>query len=524
MSIISPFPQNTQIYLYEGIPWGNDYSDIRLFESELERDTFLQSKIRGGWGSCSIVKNGRIRLTGQINDMVTCNYMSFRNYGAGQIGNLKTFYCFVTSVEYININTVEIQYEIDWIQSYLFDFSYGECFIEREHVTDDTFGLNTLPEEFETGEMSISNVQDNTFEPAVRLLYLSPAQDETHLSGINGKGTLYAVNYLSQNETAEGYPAIDTVLSQLNSYGGSNDVADMCMTVQGMSSSNGLRTTFNVQNDGKVFTFGNESYTAVNNKMQCYPYKFMTIDNYEGSVEQYRYENFSDTTWTFAIEGTDMPKPCMECFPINYQGWNGSPESPNTAQQSSVMYTNFPEIPWTSDTFRAWVSQNQLSLAGEAVGKIVQTAAGVASIASGNIPMGIGLTVSGLKGAVSMSENIQQHKLHSHELRGGVASAGMSYLRNTVGFRCIQYCLRPEYAKRIDRHFTRYGYTVNASKVPNIRGRQYVNYCKCKIARVDGNIPVDAKNIMENALTKGVSFWHTNSMDMEITTNPIVGV
>lgn len=519
MSIISPFPQNTQIYLYEGIPWSNDYSDIRLFSSESERDTFLQSKVKGGWPSCSIVKNGRIRLTGQINDMVTCNYMSFRNYGAGQLENLKTFYCFITSVEYVNINTVEVQYEIDWIQSYLFDFEYGECFIEREHVNDDGVGKNVLEEGLETGEMSVHNVQQHIFDPAIRLLYLSAAQDNVELQ--TTKGIINAINYMAGSDFASGFDRFEAVLSQLNSYGGSNDVADMCMIADGMQYPTGLHQTFNVQNDGNTFTWGTQSYTAVNNKMQCYPYKFMTVDNYEGSVEQYRYENFADTTMSFAIEGTDMPKPCMECFPINYMGWKGTSEVPNTYQQMSVMFTNFPEIPWTSDTFRAWVSQNSATLVSEGLGKVIQAGVGTAMLASGNLA-GVGLLASGATGAASLAENIQQHKLHSHELQGSIPSSGMSYFRNTVGFRVTQYCLKPDMAKRIDRLFTRYGYTVNASKIPNITGRQYVNYCKCKVARVDGNIPVDAKNIMENALLKGASFWHTNDMDMEITTNPIV--
>lgn len=520
MSLITPVPQSTSIKLYKGVIWDSNYSNVRWFKNQAERNAYLAPLLIGSWSNCSVVSPGKtikVEVPENFNSACLGNYLTFQN---GNMGTPVIEWCaFVTGIDYVNVNTIQINYEIDWIQSFLWSFVFEQCAVEREHVSNDTFGMHTVDEGIDGGEYCIHNVHDQTYQKAVSMLYLSQVDDSVSLK--NKWGVSYGVNHLFQGYSEAGYTIINQALSQLNKNGEANEVVSLCMAVHGMQFENGLHESFSIQNDGKVFSFGNSQYTAVNNKMQCYPFKFMTIDNYEGSVEQYRYENFTGTSYSFAVEGTCMPKPCMECFPINYQGWLGTSESPNTVQQMSVMFTNFPEIPWTSDSFRAWVSQNQATLIGSGISKAVQVGMGAAMLATGNIG-GLVPLISGATGAASQSQEIQNRKIHSQELQGSIPSAGMSYFRDTVGFRATQYCIRPEMAKKIDRFFTRYGYKVNEVKIPNITGRQYVNFVKCTDANVGGNIPVDAKRTMEKALVSGISFWHTNNIGADLSANPIV--
>lgn len=520
MSLITPVPQSTSIKLYKGVVWDANYSNVRWFSSQTERTAYLTPLLIGQWSNCSVVSPGKsikVEVPETFNTACLGNYMTFQN---GNMGTPSIEWCaFVTGIDYVNVNTIQINYEIDWIQSFLWSFVFEQCNVEREHVNNDTFGLHTVEEGIDGGEYCIHNVSDHTYEKAMRLLSLSQAASSVTLS--RQRGVVSGVEYRSSNFNGD-LSYIETALSQLNTNGEANEVVDFCMCASPMINNvNGMHESFNVQNDGKVFSFGTTSYTAVNNKMQCYPFKFMTIDNYEGSVEQYRYENFTGNTYSFAIEGTDLPKPCMECFPINYQGWLGNSESPNTVQQMSVMFTNFPEIPWTSDTFRAWVSQNSATLVGSAISKVVKAGAGTAMLATGNVA-GVGLLASAVIDAGAQSQEIQTRKIHSQELQGSIPSAGMSYFRDTIGFRATQYCIRPEMAKKIDKFFTRYGYKVNEVKIPNITGRQYVNFVKCTDANVGGVIPNDAKLAMERALINGISFWHVNNIGGDLSTNPIV--
>lgn len=75
------------------------------------------------------------------------NYMAFKNTSFEN----KWFYAFIDSAEYLNNNTVTIAYHIDVIQTYMFDWVFNQCLIEREHTVTDAYGEHTLPEQLETG-------------------------------------------------------------------------------------------------------------------------------------------------------------------------------------------------------------------------------------------------------------------------------------------------------------------------------------------------------------------------------------
>lgn len=523
MSIISPFTQQTVIKLYRGIPWDNSYADVRWFTSESERQTMLNSRLAATFTQCSIVKPGEtIKLTGQSTDFMSCNYMSFVNDGLG-IG--KVFYAFITSINYININTFEIVYQIDWVQSYLFDIDFEACAIEREHVSDDSFGKNLVEENISFSDYAVEFVKDNTYQKAVVISYLADGY-KTEAKELTG--CITATNYhISLMDGT--YDALNQILSDLNETGQPERVASLMMCAWDMRHENGMAESFETTQADKSFAYGNETYTAKNNKMMCYPYKLMTVDNYDGGVEQYRYEEFDDTVCSFGVNGVLCPKPAMMCFPINYKGWHGNSQTPNTMRQNALLFTNFPEVPWVSDTFRAWVTQNTPSMAWSAAGKVVSIVGGILAVGTGigtanplAIAGGAAAVVAGAQGLAQQAQDVEQHALHSQSFQGSTNSAGLAYMQNTIGFRLTKYCLRPNDARRIDQYFTRYGYKVDCVKVPNITGRQYVNYVKTTAARVKGNIPIDTKEILERAMNGGCSFWHVDNIGQVLTDNPIV--
>jgi hypothetical protein len=75
--------------------------------------------------------------------------MMFQNTAFGN----KWFYAFIKGVEYINNSATEVEYEIDVMQTWYFDYDVGESFVEREHSETDDVGDNIVPENVETGEL-----------------------------------------------------------------------------------------------------------------------------------------------------------------------------------------------------------------------------------------------------------------------------------------------------------------------------------------------------------------------------------
>jgi hypothetical protein len=79
-------------------------------------------------------------------------------------------------------------------------------------------------------------------------------------------------------------------------------------------------------------------------------------------------------------------------------------------------------------------------------------------------------------------------------------------------FHVFKMSIRYDFAKRIDDYFSRYGYKVNALKVPNIRGRQNFNYIQISDDSVIGygEIPNKYMDEINNICKNGVTIWHNH--------------
>lgn len=510
--IIQPYAPDTMIRLYQGVGWDRSYQDVRWFETAEDRDNYLHDRLKQVWYKCSVVNGNTIKLEGQQMDFISCDYMTFLN--PAQTGKQRTICCWVTSIDYVNINTFSVTYEIDYIGTWMSDMVFEPCLVIREHVNDDTAGLWPEPENLETGEIQLEGVQKFGFNPAmlVTIVNLTGVFEFKNVDNIVTSGDVHgaAINSLG---------ALSDLVNSLKDHPEYFPLMIMGVTDFLTDPSDGTVQSFTTERESFPPTLefmrqGDtlQSYTAVNNKLKCYPYKFFTVDNYNGQVEQYRYEDFKDLTPLFTIEGTPVPKPVLYMSPRNYKNGLTSPYN-----QQSVVYDAFPQVAWQSDTY-------QFNMAQYATQPI-------ASVGS-TLPLAVASPKGALIGAAITTASVlkemyqyhyDQKTLHSQQYHAGSSTGAVNFYRHNVGFRVSRYQLIPAMAKRIDNYFTRYGYTVNTYKMPNIYGRQSVNYVMTADAHVRGDIPVQAKQDMESALNRGISFWHTDPVaDGSDLVNPII--
>lgn len=516
MALISPVPQSTVIKLYHNIPWSNDYSDIRWFRSTGARDSYFNGQLTSTWTNCSVVKNGMtIKLQGQINDYLRCNYLSFVNNGIGTT-NI-TYYAFITNMRYISVNAFEVDYEIDWVQTYLFDIRIGTAFVEREHVSSDAKGEHRVEESLDTGEFILANKGQWTDNAGAVLTVL---EDNVQVSNVNNvltclttKGVTINGNLGSLSQLLQRYNDTPERIISLSMCSGSM-VPDL------LGNAHNFERTVTAPQAPTRFAYQGKTYTPVNNKLYTYPYMFMTIDNYGGMTQTYRYEDFSSgytETPNFTFRGSPVPKPCLQLVPASYKGLSN-------CEQYDVRYDNFPMCPYAIDTYRAWLSQYATSYLLHQVSDIASSAAsGVAALASEDRDIGKG--ISGIANAgIGIYDTVKEYKnreLHGVKMQGSIGSAGIDFNLNHIGFRYTIYTITPEYAKKIDSYLTRYGYQVNEVKVPNVTGRRYFNYVRAKDAIVYGDVPEDTINILSAALSRGCTFWHVNNIGGTYSDNPI---
>lgn len=98
-------------------------------------------------------KDNIIRINAEIDTLYNCNYVMYQNSNYTN----KWFYCFITDMEYVNNNVTHIKIDTDVFQTWLFDFELQPSVVVREHVINDTFGKNTLPENLPIGDLKIIN-------------------------------------------------------------------------------------------------------------------------------------------------------------------------------------------------------------------------------------------------------------------------------------------------------------------------------------------------------------------------------
>lgn len=125
-------PDST-ITLYSNIPITADNDEQLVFQSLANQASYFSSHKVVEKVNCQIVKKtGRLRVHVPASTVKTCNYLSFVNPSWDN----KTFYCKIRDYNYINNETVEIAYSIDMFQTWMFDVSYSDMFIEREHLSE----------------------------------------------------------------------------------------------------------------------------------------------------------------------------------------------------------------------------------------------------------------------------------------------------------------------------------------------------------------------------------------------------
>lgn len=165
---------STNIIILKDVPLDNSYEHTLYFVDVGSQVDYFTSKAKFSLTNQTYqrVNRGYARVQKTADELYDCNYMMFQNSSFGN----KWFYAFITSVEYVNNVTSEIQFEIDVMQTWFFDYELEMTYVEREHSLEDKIGENLAPEPVDLGNIICTDIYtpDNVF---------------TSYSGVIAKGT-----------------------------------------------------------------------------------------------------------------------------------------------------------------------------------------------------------------------------------------------------------------------------------------------------------------------------------------------
>lgn len=557
---------NSTIKFLRNIPFDNDYNDTIYFENPQQQANYFSGDefVKYTLTEQMYTRHSETKINVRIpfenptrtqetfessaESLFDCNYMMFKNnsfkYKDPDDGFYKSkwFYAFITEVEYVNNELARVSYEIDCMQSWMFDYILEQCFIEREHSKTDLEGENTIEEKLQMGDsyMTTSVVNKIALPEKLNVIVLyardvlgqyPPIRLVNNIPTSLGVRKFNLVNDLDSLTTF-----LEDYLSSTSTVVSADDIVSMYIfpdiTLTGTIQNNEI-----VHIDKSVgFPYLNtinkslSSYHPVNKKLYTYPYCGIEVSNHEGTSELYKFEYFKEVPsslspvpyrYSFRIVAAEAPSPALAIYPINYLP-SQSPATPyypnvlpvigedykNDGYDYGISISDFQQCAWVGDAFKAWWAQNKNSFVTSTVAGV---GSGIAQLVAGGMthnPYLIGTGIVGVGssvgGAVAKVEDIK-HKTPS--ISGLSNSISLPIATDYFGFTLRAKAICGEYAEIIDNYFSMFGYATNLVKTPNIHVREKWTYTQTIGCTIKGRLPASYQEKICKIFDKGIRFW-----------------
>lgn len=493
---------DTTVVLLRECPLDNTYEHTIFFSSEAAQYNYFYGlrKYTLTNQSYTRVNRGYIRVNRKSDDLYDCNYMMFQNSSYGN----KWFYAFITSVEFINNVTCEVRFEIDEMQTWHFDYTLKECFVEREHSATDVIGENLIPEGLEQGEYIVSGEGNSTLGPSSTYSILVAATIDAQLDDAAGRiiNSVYTgLNYMVF-KSAEQLNAFILYATRENKADAIQGIYmcpfDFDSVVDG---SNG-RGKISLPKETKL-----GDYIPRNKKLLTYPYQLLHVFTDSGSAD-FRYEFFDGDSCTFEWSAYAVPTPSVTMRPTYYKtdAW-----SLFTGMEERLTITDFPQCAWTNDVYKAWLAQNTGALYSKHASSALSAVGGLIPAASSANQ--IGLASAAGSGTVSLITSItgeigQRIDVASKPPQANGSQTSLTdYALGAKQFYFKNLCITKEFAQIIDDFFDMFGYATHRVKVPNRNVRPHWTYTKTKNCVLVGGVPSDSTKKICSIYNNGITFW-----------------
>ena len=499
MDIVSISPQS-KVHLLTNVPLDNKYSDTLTFSNTNNQYSYFLGKVKSGcsYTNCrpSKIKN-QLHLPIDAYSVYDCNYLMLQNPNFSN----KWLYAFITSIDYVSTESCTINFELDVMQTWYFDYTLKECFVEREHVNDDTLGRHITDEGIDTGEyVRLGQYKSSLLDDLSIVASYAPNNGTT----ISDTGGLYGKVYSGLKYfdiPIANVGAFNDMLQTTIGNGQGDRIVNifMCPTVF-CTAQNSMPPIYFITptNRNNVALSRNTTlngYTPKNNKLFCYPYSFLYVTNNNGGVGVYRYEFMSNPNVPlFSMTGDFSPSPTVYLYPNEYKGITDN-------YDEKLTLNNFPMCSWANDGYAQWLAMNKGTLGLGLATNIGEIAVG--AITRNVISVGVGL--QGISSTLAQGIN---RSVQPQQAKGNLSGGGSAISCGLQTFHFMPTCITAEYAERIDKFFEMYGYKVATVKIPNKTGRPYWNYVKTLNCVATGSIPFNDMSKIKDIYNNGITFWH----------------
>lgn len=405
------------------VPFDNSYRHTMTFASASSQTTYFTSVCTQALSQSDytyVRMNNSIRVPFNAESLYTYNYVMYQNKNYGT----KWFYAFIVGVNYVNENMTELVLELDVMQTWYFDYTLKECFVEREHVNDDTWGIHLNPEPAMELEYIYDNfVEEHTIGAYIVLLVNQYPNWNISQTEVMGSTPISGGKYQNQYNACvpiiyKGWlqTGIDAFKEDMEAFNGCGAAQTICdaftvpswsidandliqLTVQSGSNTITRPYTFTLKDGTKPGVYYSSfsrptsvnGYVPKNNKVLTYPYCFLELGDFSGRKQDYRWEFFDYAPNDLRVNLENRGCGISDCVgyvtPMNYNGIDSDTTSYNADNWNAEPFTyDFSnKISWVFSTYQTWAAQNavanQLAVIGSIGAMSFGAAAGVSSAA-----------------------------------------------------------------------------------------------------------------------------------------------
>ena len=546
MAVITP---QSDVYLLK-VPLEIDNNNQLTFANATAQFNYFNSLPKIGFDDFTYIrKDGVLRVPALFDEIINYNYVMYRNDAYSN----KWFYAYITGMEYVNDNVTDVSIATDTWQCWQFDLQYKPTLIEREHVNDDTMGKHTIPENLETGEYVTNGTVENF---GIEESGVSDYCIVVDVSMIENPGTNQTLTYSwttghsTPSQYVNGIPsglyhivlgyyssAVIGARSLIDVYdkaGLGDAIQNVYILPKSLIGDVESGLTISTTGSAPVASVGGlcmpqfstgvtslgtfthttpttlDGYTPKNRKLLCYPFNYMNVSNNAGTTVPYRYEDFTNNTVSFTVEGVMTPSGSTKAVPNNYKNIDTATEN---AYDYSINGAKYPICSWTTDSFTNWLTQNAVNqrVNAETTGLDVFKNIGL-GFATGGAVGGVIGAVAGLASTFDTAQKLYAQESSANvvpdQSRGNVNSGDIVWSKMYSKFTFLPMSIKKEYAESLDHYFSAFGYRVNTVKVPNVTGRRNWNFVKTAKCYIEADIPQEDLQDIKSMFDRGITFWH----------------
>lgn len=519
-------------------PLENDYSNTLYFTNVAAQTAYFTGKTVKVISDFNYIKkDNSIAINEHIDSLYNCNYVMYQNSNFTN----KWFYAFIVRMEWLSNNSTRIYLSTDVIQTWFFDITYYQSYIDRCHSDTDIVGDNIVPEDFTgAGRGGYNQAGSQDLTPNWITVFATTDPDGTplppnDLTGIvSGTGAAWRHQY--DNAT------LTSLLNQYVKNGTATAVAKIQQWPAGNHSATFSFAKYPTAIDG---------YSPKNKKLlsgafiSCYMTMF-------GQELEFNPEYITGTSVSAQIV-VDDTSGSVGCTITNYG-------NSNIANFSLVAV--IPESSWAYNQYKNDYNlhsgsnaiyqermryQRNLNAANANVGAVQGVASTVAGVidainpvtwASGKGRQAVSNVVEGAqqtynqgaiagwyeKGVDEISQDLTAiTESYNAPATGSVATSNI-YITGKKTTLSYGYKVPPlDIVKRCDDYLTVYGYKQSTYKVPNLHARLNWTYIRTLGLRASGNFPDEDMNLIKRIFDKGIFFWSSTAVFGNFDqANPIV--